>query len=140
GAKIDLQEITQEIFEDPKLDGRTYEAKAIKKIMVENGFTYKTTKIQKDKKLPFRLTDEQKVFIENNCNNMSTLELANHLFEEEGLTVHDERVRIIQTYLNTSTTKIKQADNSINAAKVTTYVKPKTISRVLPKINNFCNQ
>lgn len=57
----DIKKLTQLIFDDESLDGRTQEGRAVKRFLVKEGLQYKTTLVEKV--TPLTLTEEQQAFL-----------------------------------------------------------------------------
>lgn len=133
GKEIKLIELVQEVFDNPLLDGRAEEGKLVKKFLVENGLKFKIQKF--DKKEDVILSAAQREFIKNNCANMSSLEITREIFKNPLLTPLSKEGRAVVDYIKKLGLP-KVFDEEVKSEK---YNIPRSIGRILPKINSYCN-
>lgn len=133
GKEIKVIELTKIIFNDPLLDGRSDEGKAVKRALIKNKLKVITTKREPAPKII--LTAEQKEYIENNCENSTSLEITREIFKNPNLSAVSNEFRAVFFYLKTLGS-IKTYDNTVKSDK---YNIPRSIGRIVPKINLYCN-
>jgi len=128
-----LNEITQKVYRNKKLDGRSKEGRGVRDFLVKAGKVYKTTKFEKKE---FFFTDEQEKYIEENCKE-SLMEIAKVLFPEEEIkTPLDSKCRYIDKYIKSK----KLRKNFIEDDSDGRYVPPKKVKDLITKVNIYANQ
>lgn len=132
----DLIELTRQVFKDDTLDGRTKEGRAVRAYLVESNLEYNTTK--KEKREDIEFTEEQKEFILQYAKEeMSAYEICKILFPEVNVTNLSKEVIEVAKY-------IEEIDESLlhptESALNSQYFAPKSNSRVIKKINDYCQQ
>lgn len=132
-AKVaNLNELTQKCFRDDDLDGRTKEGRAVRKYLIENNIDYKTTRRKPQDKI--ELNDSQKEFIMQQAQEgMSSLEIAKLIFPEKRVKPLSNEQRTVLAHINEVNPDFVPSQDS---AAVTDYVPPKSLSRVVKKIND----
>ena len=132
----DLIELTRQAFNDDSLDGRTKEGRAVRKFLVDNNLEYSTTEKQKKEDVEF--SQEQKEFIVQYAKEgMSAYEISKILFPEINITNLTKEVTEVAKFIEDIDQRLLHPDESaINAQ----YFPPKSISRVIKKINEYCQQ
>jgi hypothetical protein len=127
-----LNELTQKCFRDDDLDGRTKEGRAVRKYLIENNIDYKTTRRKPQDKI--ELNDSQKEFIMQQAQEgMSSLEIAKLIFPEKRVKPLSNEQRTVLAHINEINPDFVPSQDS---AAVTDYVPPKSLSRVVKKIND----
>ncbi len=127
-----LNELTQKCFRDDDLDGRTKEGRAVRKYLIENNIDYKTTRRKPQDKI--ELNDSQKEFIMQQAQEgMSSLEIAKLIFPEKRVKPLSNEQRTVLAHINEVNPDFVPSQDS---AAVTDYVPPKSLSRVVKKIND----
>lgn len=131
GEDPNLISLTQKVFDNPELDGRSKEGRAIREYLVEQGLKYRTTK--KDAPQELILLDHQKKFITQNCRTMTAFQMAKVLFPNENInTVLCKEVKTIVDYVReTEPDKIKASESALGIE----YRPPITISEAVAIIN-----
>lgn len=132
----DLIELTRQVFKDDTLDGRTKEGRAVRAYLVQSNLEYNTTK--KEKREDIEFTEEQKEFILQYAREeMSAYEICKILFPEINITNLSKEVIEVAKY-------IEEIDESLlhptESALNSQYFAPKSNSRVIKKINDYCQQ
>lgn len=130
----DLIELTRQVFDDKNLDGRTKEGRAVREFLVDNNLEYTTTEKQKKEAIEF--SQEQKEFIVQYAKEgMSAYEISKILFPDINVTNLTKEVMEVAKFIEDIDQKLLHPDESaINAQ----YFAPKSISRVIKKINEYC--
>lgn len=132
----DLIELTRQVFKDDTLDGRTKEGRAVRAYLVESNLEYNTTK--KEKREDIEFNEEQKEFILQYAREeMSAYEICKILFPEINITNLSKEVIEVAKY-------IEEIDEGLlhptESALNSQYFAPKSNSRVIKKINDYCQE
>lgn len=130
--KMDLQTLTRKVFNDGSLDGRSKEARVIRKYLGDR--RPKTT--QFEKKPDIILTDSQKEFIENNIGSMTPFEIAKVIFDDAELPPLSKEVLTIDKYvkeeLEDDVERLPHEDYAQGE-----YKAPDQLSAVVTRVNIF---
>ena len=132
-AKItSLIDLTRQCFEDDKLDGRSKEGRAVRKFLVENSINFKTTATSRTEDI--ELTQQQKDFIlEQAESGLSSLEIAKIIFPEKNVKSLSNEQRTVLSFIREVNPDIVPSQDG---AALTSYVSPKSPSRIIKKIND----
>jgi hypothetical protein len=128
-----LLDLTIQVFEDPTLDGRSKEGRAVRAFLAEENLEYKTTK--REKVPDIELTDEQIEFIKAQAqNNLSAYQIAEILFPDINIKRFcKEHMTIVEFLREYEPAYVHETETAINR----TYNPPKIFSTALKKINSF---
>ena len=128
-----LLELTRQVFEDPNIDGRSKEGRAVREFLAEENLEYKTTK--REKVPDIQLTDEQIEFIKAQAqNNLSAYQIAEILFPDINIKRFcKEHMTIVEFLREYEPAYVHETETAINRA----YNPPKIFSTALKKINTF---
>jgi predicted GIY-YIG superfamily endonuclease len=132
----DLILITKKVFNNDQLDGRSKEGRAVREFLFKSGLKYKTTKREIEKEI--KLSEEQKLFIDQNSKNMTAFQMAKILFPDENInSVLSKECREIIKYLrNSYPEKIKQSESGIGIE----YKPPENLLQAVSIINKSTAQ
>ena len=131
-----LIELTRKTFGDDKLDGRTKEGRAVRKFLAENNLQYSTT--QKEKREDIEFSQEQKEFIIQYAREgMSAYEISKIIFPSINITNLTKEVTEVAKFIEDIDQKLLHPDESAMNAR---YFPPKSISRVIKKVNEYCQE
>lgn len=132
----DLIELTRRVFGDEELDGRTKEGRAVRKFLVDRGLKFNTT--QKHKKEEIEFSQEQKEFmIQYAKEGMTAYEISKILFPEINVTNLSKEVTEVAKFIEDVDFRLMHpSENALNAQ----YFAPKSNSRVIKKINEYCQE
>lgn len=132
-AKItSLIDLTRQCFEDEKLDGRSKEGRAVRKFLVENSINFKTTATSRTEDI--ELTQQQKDFIlEQAESGLSSLEIAKIIFPEKNVKSLSNEQRTVLAFIREVNPDIVPSQDG---AALTSYISPKSPSRIIKKIND----
>jgi|TARA_Y100000033_G_C2749513_1_gene113065 hypothetical protein len=132
-AKItSLIDLTRQCFEDDKLDGRSKEGRAVRKFLVENSINFKTTATSRTEDI--ELTQQQKDFIlEQAESGLSSLEIAKIIFPEKNVKSLSNEQRTVLAFIREVNPDIMPSQDG---AALTSYISPKSPSRIIKKIND----
>jgi|TARA_R100001460_G_scaffold50339_2_gene88670 hypothetical protein len=132
-AKItSLIDLTRQCFEDEKLDGRSKEGRAVRKFLVENSINFKTTATSRTEDI--ELTQQQKDFIlEQAESGLSSLEIAKIIFPERNVKSLSNEQRTVLAFIRDVNPDIIPSQDG---AALNSYISPKSLSRIIKKIND----
>jgi len=131
-----LLELTRKLFDDPTIDGRSKEGRAVRKFLSEEKLDYKTTK--REKVPDINLTDQQIEFIKAQAqNNLSAFQIAEILFPDINIKRFcKEHMTIVEFLREYEPAYVHETETAINRS----YNPPKIFSTALKKINTFTLQ
>ncbi len=130
--KIPLAELTQKAFNNPELDGRSEEGRAIKDWLARRNLTAKTAGSPKGN--PIVLTDDQKKYIENNAQSTSALSMARTLFNNPKICPLNNEFEAVNDYVKSLGINVQKPVSQLAEAQ---YVAPKSIARLIPRVNKY---
>ncbi len=132
----DLIELTRQVFKDDTLDGRTKEGRAVRAYLVGSNLEYNTTK--KEKREDIEFNEEQKEFILQYAKEeMSAYEICKILFPEVNVTNLSKEVIEVAKYIEEiDENLLHPSESALNSQ----YFAPKSNSRVVKKINDYCQE
>jgi len=129
----DLNEIVRVVFDNPDIDGRSKQGRMVRAYMIESNLKFETSR--KSKKEDLVITEVQRKFIIAQANNgMSSLKIAELMFpdkEVKPLSQEQRTVFAIIQEVNPDYSPSNDGDVGLSS-----YVAPKSISRVIKKIND----
>lgn len=127
----DLTSLTQELFMNVELDGRSREGRAVRAYLSEQELDYSTRHVSK--KEDIKLSDAQKEFIENNCSpGVSSLELAKLVFSDDKIKHLSKEFWAVHNYISDNELDIFEDETALSVR----YSPPKADSKVIKKIND----
>jgi len=128
----DLNELTKRCFNDQSLDGRKKEGRLVRQFLIDNNFSFTTTKKEKNESID--LTDSQKEFIVlQSQTGMSSFRIAELVFPDREVKKLGMEQRTVLDYIRTINPDYVANSES---ALLTEYVPPKAFSRVVKKVND----
>lgn len=129
-----FSELTLAVFGEEH-DGRDKYGKAIKTALSKRNLKAKST-IYENKTAKISLTDSDKLFIQNNRDTMSSIELAKIIFKKNHLTGLNAETKIVIAYIQT----IKEKNETVDEGMITeSYRPPSTLEGALRRINEYTN-
>lgn len=141
----ELAVLTQRVFGDDKLTGKTREGRAIKEFCKDNNLEFKTKTIVLKGLLP--LNEEQMTFIKNNFRVKTALEMARELYANDSITNFNQEYRTVLSHV-----ELIKADLEVDSEPKTIkigydpeelvadeYKPPKTVKQTIERINKFLN-
>jgi len=130
----DLREITQKVFEDESLDGRSKQGRAVRSFLIKGELTYKTTLIDRVEEID--LTQEQKQFLVSNNveRGMNALEVARLTFKNRAIQPLSQQHRVTMDFLRKYRPEIVDDNDMLTNDK---WSPPKSLSRAIKKINDW---
>lgn len=132
----DLIELTRKTFDNPDLDGRTKEGRAVRKFLVDSQMEFNTTKHEKRDEVS--LSEEDIEFVNQYAKEgMSAYEISKILFPEVNVTNLSKEVLVVANYLrDNSPEHIVEEESALNVI----YYPPRSPSRIIKKINEYATQ
>jgi hypothetical protein len=131
-----LKDLTISVFGDGH-DGRTNEAKAIKKFLSSRNLKAQTTSEYQRVSDLIELSDEQKLYIANNVQSMNSAQISRVLFNNPNLSNLAAEALAVNKYIKTLNIRVRHAeDMDIPDGK---YFPPKTPEAVLRVVNRYIN-
>lgn len=132
----DLIELTRRTFDDDSLDGRTKEGRAVRQYLVSNDLKYSTTKKEKREEIEFT-EDQEQFIIQYAKEDMSAYEISKILFPGINVTNLSKEVIEVASFIEEiDESLLHPTESAINAK----YFAPKSISRVVKKVNDYCQE
>lgn len=125
--EMDLTNLTKLIFDNQKLDGRSKEGRALRKFLVSENLSYETREYKKADSVT--LTDENKAYIREHLEDKGRLTLAREIFKDPTIQNLSLEARAVNEYV----------DHITGTDRGDLYTPPKSISRVISRINKYCN-
>ena len=132
----DLNFLTQKVFDNKALDGRSREGRAVRSFLSKQGKEYNTTKCEAKKNI--ELTESQKQFLQSDQidESMSPLEMAKIVFNDETVKSLSHEHRTVLQYLG----KYRPLLLSENAVLVEgKWYSPKSLTSTIRKVNKWCD-
>jgi len=127
----DLIELTRAVFDNPEVDGRSKEGRAVRKFCVEENIDFKTTKHEKAKDI--ELSDEHKEFcLEYARDGMNPYQIASLLFPDNNITPLSKETLVITDFLNENGPEGQITEPTGYKYE---YVAPKTSTVIVNKVN-----
>lgn len=130
-----LKELTEKLFKEG-LDGRSLEAKAIKKALSKHKLQARTTA---DPVREIELSEAHKSYIRNNARTTPVLEMARNIFANAELTALHAETRAVQAYRAVVITNLGFVPNEIGEAPTAPYKPPTTLNEALDRVNAYIN-
>lgn len=129
----DIMTITRNVFENQELDGRSYQGRAVKKFLAENGKQHSTVVKEAESKLR-ELTPEQKQFLlsDNIESGITALDATRLCFKDRSIVSLSVEHRMVMDFLNEFRTDLKE-DRPVSEK----WLPPKAISRAIKKVNDW---
>jgi len=133
----DLRDITQKVFDDETLDGRSKQGRAVRAFLIKSDLTYKTTLVDKAEEID--LTTEQKQFLMSNNieRGMNALEVARLTFKDREIQPLSQQHRVTMEFLRKYRPEIVDDNEMLTNDK---WSPPKSLSRAIKKVNDWAGQ
>jgi hypothetical protein len=132
-----LLELIKLAFPDQGFDGRTKEGRAVKEFLGARDIKARASSdyqpIQK-----IDLSEEDKTFIKNNVEFMSSVEIARMIFKNPQLTNLNQEARIVGDYITSLSEEVTTFESPEEIPNEE-YKPPKTFDRVVFRINKYTN-
>lgn len=127
-----LIELTQKCFNDDKLDGRSKEGRLVRKFLIENEISFDTTKREKKESIEF--TDQERQFIIDQAKTgLTSFKIAELIFPDKEIkSLSIEQRSVLDVLREVNPDIIPSQDVGL----LTSYIAPKSTSRIVKKIND----
>lgn len=135
-APPDLKAITQALFPGQDCDGRSVQARAVKRALAKHKLKVKTTG---SNERDIELSEAHKLFITNNAKSMGALEMAKIIFNNDQLTALHGETRAVSAYLRTLMPVMAFTPGASGDVPTKPYEPPKTIQESLERVNGYIN-
>lgn len=132
--KMKYVDLVKLVFKDDKLDGRSFEGKAIRDFLGEDR---KPLSSAYEKKQAIELSEEDKELINNNCRFSTANELARNIFKNQGLTPLSLETRTVLSYIKTLPEEVSGKNYHEDVA-TEDYSPPSTIRQMIALVNQYC--
>ena len=131
----DLKLITQKLFEDDSLDGRSQEGRAVREFLAREKLKYKTSVQEKVGEIT--LDKHQKEFLMSDSvkAGMTALDIARLVFKDSSIRSLSMKHRVIVEFLKNYRSDVVDANEIVTTEN---WTPPKTVSRALKKVNEWC--
>lgn len=123
-----LKELIQVAFPNSNLDGRSFEGRAVKEYCSTLNVITPTTR------KPPELTDEQKLYLRNNAQTMTIVEMARALFNKEDICKINLEYKLIETFLTEN--NIKPYEPQPQVIQRPHFI-PKTLTDAARRVNRY---
>jgi hypothetical protein len=133
-----LKELVQLAF-GQEFDGRSLEAKAVKAFLASKDIRVKASH-EYDPKGLLPLTEADELFIINNCDKMSSLEIAKELFKKDNLGPLSQECRTVAAKIKTIDKKVIVPYEDPDDIPTTQYKPPKILSKAVARINRYIHE
>lgn len=131
-----LKDLTVALF-GQGFDGRSNEAKAIKKFLAGRNLKAKTTSEYERVSDGIELSEAHKLYIVNNVQTMNSMEMARVIFNNPSLSNLAAETLAVNKHVKTLNIRVRHAEDAdIPEGK---YSPPKTIEAVLRVVNKYIN-
>jgi len=132
--------MVKRIFKNEELDGRCNEAKSIKRCLAKHNLVAPTKTTYEPKTDSFLLTDEQKEFIRNNAQMMTSNEMARQMFANPTLHNLSVPTRAVTAFIKheLDSTTIFRPEEQADIPEGD-YRPPKSLVTALARVNQYVN-
>ena len=130
-----LIELTQKVFNNDTLDGRTMQGRAVRKFLDECKLKVPVF-VQKP---VLSLSDQQKEFIKNNCATMKILEMTKLVFDNASLTMLSDEARCVSEEIAKvvlTQSKTGSLDNPNDVPKES-WKPPRKVEEAISRVNRY---
>lgn len=135
-APPSLKEIVVALFGEGH-DGRSLEARAIKKFLASRNIQAQTTKLPPTEKI--ELSEAHKEYIKNNVSTMTSIEMARILFANNSLNNFNGETRVVNEFIKSFNPIVvfnQQEEDDVPSGK---YQAPETLDEVIKRVSIFLN-
>lgn len=136
-GNYDLNSLTQIVFNNTEIDGRSKEGRAIRDFMIRNGIKHRTTKAPDRKEIDF--TPEQlEVIVDGMRQQKSSTVIAQELFPDRKIKNLCVEQRCVYREMQKDHMILMADKPKDDNGGLPKYLVPKSTSRTLKKINDAC--
>ena len=133
----DLRHITQTVFEDDTLDGRSKEGRAVRTFLINNNLEFNTTAPQRAEELQLGADQREFLMSDNIERGMNALEATRLAFRDREIQPLSQQHRMVMEFLRSYRPEIVDDNDMITSDK---WSPPKSLSRAIKKVNDWAGQ
>ena len=133
----DLRHITQTVFEDDSLDGRSKEGRAVRAFLINNNLEFNTTAPQRAEELQLGADHREFLMSDNIERGMNALEATRLAFRDREIQPLSQQHRMVMEFLRSYRPEIVDDNDMITSDK---WSPPKSLSRAIKKVNDWAGQ
>mgnify|MGYP001197497157 CR=1 FL=1 len=132
-----LLELINVAFPDKGLDGRTNEGRAVKSFLASRDIKARASHEYQSKK-QISLSEEDRLFIQNNLEFMSSVEMGRMIFKDNSLSNLNQEARIIANYVK----ELSSSEETIpfeptEEIPAESYKPPRTFDKTMYRVNKY---
>lgn len=129
--KMDIRELTRLVFNDPLVDGRSIQCKAVKQELAAIGQT--PVPVKPAPTLTNLLTDEHKQYIRSSVGSSSALEMARILYGNDNLMLSSAECKLVTAYCREIDPSYKRDEELADGP----FTPPPDMKQLVPKVNRY---
>ena len=133
----DLRHITQTVFENDSLDGRSKEGRAVRAFLINNNLEFNTTAPQRAEEIELALEQREFLMSDNIERGMNALEATRLAFRDREIQPLSQQHRLVMEFLRSYRPEIVDDNDMITNDK---WSPPKSLSRAIKKVNDWAGQ
>ena len=133
----DLRHITQTVFENDSLDGRSKEGRAVRAFLINNNLEFNTTAPQRVEEIELALEQREFLMSDNIERGMNALEATRLAFRDREIQPLSQQHRLVMEFLRSYRPEIVDDNDMITNDK---WSPPKSLSRAIKKVNDWAGQ
>jgi hypothetical protein len=131
----DLRVITQKLFENETLDGRSQEGRAVREFLSKENLKYKTSVQERAGEVSLSKSDKEFLMSDSVKGGMSALEIARLVFKDGSIPSLSMKHRCVVDFLKNFRPDVSNANEIITKES---WGPPNTIKKALKKVNQWC--
>ena len=131
--EMNLRDLTRLVFNDPLLDGRSVQCRAVKQELASIGKTAAPLVYQKVGQPGITLTDEQKEYVRNSFASSTPLDMARTLFGNEHLLPSSQQCKAVTAYCREIDPWFRRNVELVDGP----FTPPSEVKTMIPKVNKY---
>lgn len=133
----DLRHITQTVFENDSLDGRSKEGRAVRAFLINKNLEFNTTAPQRVEEIELAVEQREFLMSDNIERGMNALEATRLAFRDREIQPLSQQHRLVMEFLRSYRPEIVDDNDMITNDK---WSPPKSLSRAIKKVNDWAGQ
>jgi hypothetical protein len=133
----DLRHITQIVFNDDTLDGRSKEGRAVRAFLINNNLEFNTTTPQRVEEIELETQQREFLMSDNIERGMNALEATRLVFRDREIQPLSQQHRMVMEFLRSYRPEIVDDNDMVTNDK---WSPPKSLSRSIKKVNDWAGQ
>jgi hypothetical protein len=133
----DLKSITQKVFGDEDLDGRSKEGRAVRSFLIRSDLTFTTTLAEKVEEINLSSDKKQFLLSDNVERGMNALEITRLAFKDRDIRPLSQPHRAVMDFLHRYRPEIVDDNEMLTSDK---WSSPKSLSRAIKRVNEWAGQ